>query len=188
MLPPPRHALFILGAGLLVALAIIGQGRERVTAVTVGGEESVASPSDERAAQQRKTATVTVDVAGAVRAPGVYELAATARVRDAIAAAGGVRSDAQVAGVNRASRVVDGQQILVPTRGPEQEVPEGQTPSINSSPASQLEELPGIGPTTAAAIVEDRERNGPFASVEDLDRVPGVGPGTVAQLQRAAQL
>lgn len=188
MLPPPRHALFILGAGLLVALAIIGQGRERVATVNVGGDESLAGPSDAQVVRQRKPSTVTVDVAGAVRAPGVYELETTARVRDAIAIAGGARSDAQIAGVNRAARVVDGQQILVPTHGLEDGISEVRMPSINSSPASQLEELPAIGPATAAAIVEDRERNGPFASVEDLDRVPGVGPGTVAQLQGVAQL
>jgi len=140
---------------------------------------------------------VVVHVAGAVVTPGVHELAAGARVLDAVRAAGGPDGDADLDGLNLASPLVDGQRVYVPVAG---EVDPASVPSgaadgasapahpsgpldLNTATAEQLESLPGVGPSTAAAIVDDRDRNGPFASVDDLDRVPGIGPTKLAALR-----
>ena len=138
-----------------------------------------------------------VHVAGAVARPGVYELDEWARVDDAVRAAGGPTSDADLDGLNLAAPIVDGQRVYVPVDGEidPATVPSGAiaTPAdaggasgpvdLNTATVEQLESLPGIGPATAAAIVDDRDRNGPFASVEDLDRVPGIGPAKLGALR-----
>lgn len=137
------------------------------------------------------TGGVLVDVAGHVRRPGVYRLAAGARVHEAIAAAGGARAGADLAALNRAAALVDGQQVLVAKAGAtlagDGAGGDGSVAvSINRADVAALDELPGIGPVTAARIVSEREQSGPFASVDDLDRVPGVGPGTIEALRDVA--
>ena len=137
-------------------------------------------------------ATAFVHVVGAVRAPGVVQLPAGARVADAIAAAGGAGDGADLARVNLAARVTDGQRIAVPLVG--EPLPagavtggtEGDTGGpvdLNTATAEQLEALPGIGPTLAGAIVSERERMGGFRSVDDLQRVRGIGPARFEQLR-----
>ncbi len=129
-----------------------------------------------------------VHVAGAVMRPGVYGLAPGSRVVDAIAAAGGALGSAAPDSLNLARIVCDGEQVYVPTTdeaagaaAPLQMAPGSAGPStgtlvnINTATATQLEELPGVGPATAQKIVDDREANGPFARPEDLMRVPGIG-------------
>jgi competence protein ComEA len=147
---------------------------------------------------------VVVDVVGAVRAPGVVSLAAGARIIDAVRAAGGATARADLARLNLAAKLTDGTRIAVPlvgqppppvdpaavsgtsdpASGDPAAAPTGSDAPIdvNTATADQLEALPGIGPTLAAAIVQERERNGPFRSVDDLNRVPGIGPGRLAQL------
>lgn len=125
-----------------------------------------------------------VHVVGAVRAPGVVQLPNGARVVDAIAAAGGAGEGADLGRVNLAAKVTDGQRIAVPVvgevmaSGAESGAVEdtGGPVNLNTATAKQLEELPGIGPTLAEAIVSERERAGGFKSVEDLQRVRGIGP------------
>jgi len=142
--------------------------------------------------------TVLVDVAGFVRVPGVYRLPATARVHEAIAAAGGVRRGASLTGLNRAAPLTDGQQIVVPSTTPDTHGAAGPAGaassgggaggkvSINAADAAALDALPGIGPVTAQRIVDDREANGPFGSVDELDRVSGIGPTMVESLREVA--
>lgn len=140
-----------------------------------------------------------VDVAGAVAFPSVVELPAGARVRDAIEAAGGLAPDADPSALNRAAPLSDGQQVYVPRQG-EAAPGSGGTAqagssgsgsgapavgpvNINTAGADELDALPGIGPATAQAIIEDREANGPFATVEDLMRVSGIGEKKFAKLE-----
>ncbi len=136
---------------------------------------------------------VVVHVAGAVVNPGVYELDASSRVFQAVAIAGGPTANAELAAINLAAPIVDGQRLYLPSIG---EVDPANIPSgpnalsgpvgptdLNSATAAELELLPGVGPSTAAAIVDDRERNGPFVSVDDLDRVSGIGPATLDSLR-----
>lgn len=135
-----------------------------------------------------------VHVAGAVLHPGVYELDVGSRVADAIVAAGGGVGNSAVDSLNLARILADGEQVYVPTA---EEVAAGTGPpaapgtastagasasgasadtvNINTASASDLENLPGVGPATAQKIVDDRETNGPFTRPEDLMRVPGIG-------------
>lgn len=144
------------------------------------------------------TDPVFVHIDGAVVAPGVYEMTGSLpRVNDAVMAAGGLAGDADTSALNLAAVLSDGEKIYVPRQG---EVVAGQASSgaasgsdvgasssgvinINTATAEELDSLPGIGPSTAAAIVEDRERNGPFASPEDLMRVSGIGEGKFSKLK-----
>lgn len=141
-------------------------------------------------------ADVVVYVAGAVARSGVYDLPAMARVDDAVSAAGGLAADADVDALNLAALVSDGDRIYVPRVG--QPVPavvgpqgggataagNGATASavpagpvdLNRATAEDLDALPGVGPSTAAAIIAYRDENGPFGSVDDLLDVRGIGP------------
>ena len=149
-------------------------------------------PVHDRAEDTDERAPVVVDVAGAVVAPGVYQLTKGARVEDALKAAGGIVEGADLAMINRAALLSDGQRVYIPREGEQtmlQQSPdlvgEGSTNmdasteprlvNINSATVAELDELPGVGPSTAQAIVEDREAHGPFASPEDLMRVSGIG-------------
>jgi competence protein ComEA len=112
-----------------------------------------------------------------------------ARVADAVARAGGPTRHADLAAVNLAAPLVDGQQVVVPKRAPpgaagaEGAPASGSKVSLAVATVEQLDELPGIGPVTAQKIVDWRTAHGPFASVEDLDDVPGIGPAKVEQLR-----
>ena len=142
--------------------------------------------------------TVVVDVGGAVVEPGVVELDAGSRVADAIEAAGGLAADADCTTLNQAQLLQDGQKVYVPKEG-EVELAgasadsrgqdAGQTATalvnINTATLDQLDALPGVGPATAQAIIDDREANGPFASTEDIMRVSGIGEKKFENLKDA---
>jgi competence protein ComEA len=141
-------------------------------------------------------ATVVVDVAGAVSRPGVIELDAGSRVVDAIAAAGGVTAKADVARLNLAAVLVDGERVYVPVVGEAIPVPVGgtgdassggSTPAgpvnLNTATAEELDALPGVGPTTAQAIIEWRSQHGGFSSVDQLLEVRGIGEAKLADLR-----
>jgi competence protein ComEA len=144
-----------------------------------------------------------VYVAGAVARPGVYTVAASARVVDALARAGGANGDADLLRVNLAAHVSDGEEIAVLRRGEaaptarRTAAPRGTAHrkkrrviaaaddsalDLNSASADQLAELPGLGPELAERIVEFRELNGPFGSVDELADVSGMTPGRLDRL------
>lgn len=133
-----------------------------------------------------------VDVAGAVRHPGLYRLRSGSRIDDAITLAGGPTAKAQLGAVNLAAPVADGEQIVVPGRGVAAvaaagSADAGTAPSapldLNSATLEQLENLPGIGPVTAQKILDYRQQHGAFHSVAELQGVPGIGPAHMAQLK-----
>ena len=143
---------------------------------------------------------VYVDVDGAVARPGVYRLKDGARVSQAIDAAGGLTAEADVTGLNRASKVTDGQKIYVPTVGEQQTAlaaggAEGGAATvsgagtssglvnINTASAAELQTLSGIGPSMAQSIIDERTQNGAFASVDDLMRVSGIGEKKLAKIK-----
>lgn len=131
---------------------------------------------------------IAVHVTGAVPRPGVYELAPGSRVSDALRAAGGLSPNADPAALNQAALLQDGQQLVVPERAVPSVIRVGAPGGvvlvdINKATAAELDELPGIGPTTAARIIEWREANGPFKSVDDLVEVPGIGPATLEKIR-----
>lgn len=141
-----------------------------------------------------------VDVSGAVARPGVYQLTEGSRVIDAIRKAGGPARGAVVTAINRAARLADGQQVVVPSRtgvpgGPAAASGGGGGSSDGSSaPVSlgtatseQLQQIDGIGPVTAEKIIEFRDSKGGLGSIEDLDQVSGIGPVTMESLRSALQ-
>jgi competence protein ComEA len=136
---------------------------------------------------------VVVDVAGAVQRPGVYRLPAGARVVDAIGRAGGPAGDAMLEGINRAARLADGQQVVVPARAPgggtvaAAATAEDGPISLGSATPEQLETIDGIGPVTAGKIVEYRDQHGGLSSVDQLDQVSGIGPATMESLRARLQ-
>jgi competence protein ComEA len=142
---------------------------------------------------------VVVHAAGAVVTPGVHRVAAGGRVADLLAAAGGPAVDADLDRVNLAAPLVDGQRVWFPRigeaapppvpgeGGPAPPAPDGASAAapldLNAATADQLETLPGIGPSIAAAIVEHRDRRGPFRTVDDLLDVAGIGPARLEELR-----
>ena len=134
---------------------------------------------------------VVVDVAGAVRRPGLYRLADGSRVADALRRAGGAKPKAFLEALNLAAPLVDGQQVLVPDRvaGTAAATPgagvagTGGPVSLSAATLEQLDTVPGVGPVTAQKIVEYRASHGAFRSIEALDAVPGIGPATIEELR-----
>jgi competence protein ComEA len=140
-------------------------------------------------------AGVYVHVAGAVRRPGLVRVPAASRVAAAVARAGGPTRKAELAGVNLAAPVEDGQQVVVPLAGAvpgaaaaalTAEAP-GVKPSLGSATVEQLDEIDGIGPTLAERIVEYRTENGGFGSLDELQDVEGIGEKRLETLREALQ-
>ncbi|MFZ5849329.1 MAG: helix-hairpin-helix domain-containing protein [Actinomycetota bacterium] len=138
------------------------------------------------------TGTVVVDVAGRVRRPGIVTLAAGARVVDAIEAAGGARPGVDLTPLNLARLLTDGEQIVVgvpppggvaaPAASASAPTATGALVNLNSAGQAELEELPGVGPVTAEAILQWRSEHGPFTAVDELLEVSGIGEATLAEL------
>ncbi|HUJ92068.1 MAG TPA: ComEA family DNA-binding protein [Gaiellaceae bacterium] len=181
LLTPSRRRLFAVALLLAVALVL---GLRHLHG---GGAAHVAIPPLRTAATAHATAKLlVVDVAGAVRRPGLYRLAPGTRIADALSLAGGPTTKADVNLVNLAAPLADGEQVVVPARGAAAAAG-GASPAapidLNSASAEQLDALPGIGPATAAKIVAYRQAHGPFRSVEELDGVPGIGAARIAELK-----
>jgi len=184
-----RRQLFAAAVAVAILLVLLVRH--------LGGSGSAAPavtplPGPARVARPAVAKLLVIDVAGAVRRPGLYRLRAGSRIDDAIAAAGGVTGKAQVDAVNLAAPIADGEQIVVPGRGatgaPAASSPAGgSSPSapldLNTATAEQLEALPGIGPVTAQKILDYRQAHGAFHAVAELEGVPGIGPAHMAQLK-----
>ncbi|MEA3337140.1 MAG: helix-hairpin-helix domain-containing protein [Chloroflexota bacterium] len=141
-----------------------------------------------------------VHVDGAVETPGVVQLAPGSRLQDAIAAAGGLAKEADLASLSLAVALRDGQKVYVPVAGetpppqpivemqtgenPAEETPVEMPININRASEAELQALPGIGPKTAAAILAYRDQNGPFAAVDNIVEVKGIGESTLAKLRQ----
>ena len=169
-------------AGLPLASATAG------SATVASGGSAGAPPGP---APPTTAGPLVVHVAGAVVSPGVYELAPGARVQAALEAAGGAVPGADPGALNLAAPVGDGERVYVPMVGEPVPIATGSPAvtvapgpvDLNQASAAELDGLPGIGPATAAAIVDHREQNGPFASVEDLEAVRGIGPAKLDALR-----
>jgi competence protein ComEA len=137
-------------------------------------------------------APIIVHISGSVMNPGVYALPRSSRVQDAVQAAGGLLPEADDQILNLAALLKDGERIKVPSRRPTAAAlipgsatltPGSQLININWATQAELESLPGIGPEMAKRILEYRDQNGPFESIEAIQQVSGIGPATYAQLQ-----
>src|SRR3954470_8474720 len=133
-----------------------------------------------------------VDVAGAVHRAGVYRMASGARVEDALKRAGGATPQADLSQINRAAKLEDGRQVLVPRRAPRAAAASApataaatpaQPVNLNTATLEQLDTLDGVGPATAQKILDYRQAHGGFGSVDELDQVPGIGEKRLAALR-----
>lgn len=187
--PLPVLACIVVACIVLVVLALV---RFVPTETSASQDFEAPAQAEEQAASERDfdVRQVGVDVEGAVASPGLYLVSADARVNDAVAAAGGMTSDADRQRVNLAQKVEDGMQVYVPSR---EEAPAatgttttgaGQASSsgaskgkvnLNTASAEELQTLSGIGPSLSQRIIDYRQANGPFKSVDDLRKVSGIG-------------
>ncbi|MGI9528331.1 MAG: ComEA family DNA-binding protein [Acidimicrobiia bacterium] len=158
--------------------------------VTVGGLLWFGWPSAQAPVAESPIVAVveadrlTVHVSGAVVTPGVVEVPGSARVADAVAAAGGATASAELGAMNLAAPLQDGDHIAVPSVGEANGGAEQANGiDLNTASASELEALPGVGPVLADRIVEFRDQHGRFASPEDLLDVPGIGEAKLSQFR-----
>lgn len=196
-------ALALVAAGAAV-VAAFGVWSERPRAEPVNVLPAVAvvadAPDGPPDAEPVPSGPLVVSVTGKVHNPGLVEVPDGARVADVVAAAGGPLPGADLAGVNLARHVSDGEQIAVgvppaPDAGGVQsaigssgeDAPSGGAPGgridLNRATAQQLDALPGVGPVTAERILEWRNRNGRFARVDQLREVEGIGERRFGQLR-----
>jgi len=181
---------------VLLAAAIAWYSRPRaepVAAEPVPVATGAVPP--EQATQSAGGGEVVVAVAGKVRKPGLVRLPEGARVADALTAAGGVLPGADIALLNLARKVTDGELILVgvtappgsagdaPSGGSDGGAAAGGKVNLNTATLAQLDSLPGVGPVLAQRILDHREKNGPFRTVSDLRQVDGIGDTRYEQLK-----
>ena len=195
----------VTGAAAVCVVVVGGWWVVRVPPVPV--ESTIAFTSTSVAgATSVNTMVIVVHVAGEVNTPGVYSLAAGSRMVDALDAAGGPTNRADLEVINLATPITDATQIYVPARNqtarptfrrPQPGVnggvnsgaigqadnQQGGVININRASAAELEQLPGVGPATAQAIIDYRTSNGPFATPEDLLDVKGIGPAKFASMR-----
>jgi competence protein ComEA len=213
LVPPTLRGRVAVGPAQLTVVALVVAAGLALTCwwAVRGDAEPVRAPAIEPvadsasalvdvspvAASGSASPSVTVDVAGKVRRPGIVVLDAGARVVDAIRAAGGARAGVGLGDVNLARLLVDGEQVVVGAQpapapvggttagGPSPAAPGAPgTPlvDLNTATQAELETLPEVGPVTAQAILTWRAEHGAFTSVDELLEVDGIGDATLAQL------
>jgi len=176
----------LIAAGFVALLLFLGSKLLARPQPSAGLAPPVAPPTETAAAP----AVVVVDVVGAVRRAGLYRLQQGARIADAVARAGGATARADLALINLAAPLADGEQVVVPKRGaaassaaPSAGVASSGPVHLSTATLEQLDSLPGIGPVTAQKILDYRQKHGAFTSVDELDAVPGIGPARLEQLK-----
>jgi len=196
-------AVAVLVAAVGVRYLVLSRQTQPAAAHGVVLAPVSASPPAAAVAQSAPPAPdLTVYVCGAVRAPGVVRLPAGARVTDALELAGGPTAKAELAAVNLAAPLADGQQIVVPERGQAAalaaagpaapgvqgaqsagQAGAGGLVNINTATLEELDTLDGVGPATAQKIIDYRTAHGGFKTIEEIKEVPGIGDAKFAAMQ-----
>jgi competence protein ComEA len=197
-----EHKLYVIITAIIALTAIFYFFEENKSSETnienlVPQEIQVKKDSPQPQEQIQETISIIVDVKGQVKLPGVYSSSQGERVIDVINRAGGLTEIADESQVNFAQHVEDAMVIYIPAKGEEGiSMPAGTSVSetaggssnqakinLNKADENELQNLPGIGPSKAAAILEYRETNGQFKNVEDLKNISGIGDKTFDKLK-----
>lgn len=194
-----RAQLAVYAALAVVALMLgsrwIRSGGEDASASPAAGQPFAPATGQDDSGESFETTggDLVVHVAGAVDDPGVYRMPPGSRVTDAIDRAGGPTRDATPGAINLAAPLADGQQIQVPAEsatGAAAATGASATDgpiSLGTATVEELDTIEGIGPVTAAAIIEFRDQSGGVSSIDDLDQVSGIGPTTMEALKARLQ-
>ncbi|MCI7302596.1 MAG: helix-hairpin-helix domain-containing protein [Clostridiales Family XIII bacterium] len=185
-------AIAVMLAAAFFVFVLGGNSSQEELAVSQSAQQ--ASASGEAGEEAEEPETIMVDVGGAVNTPQVVELKAESRVADAVSAAGGLKSNADTAGINQAAFLSDGEKVYIPEKGetvsglvdlPSSDGGSGAKSKVNINTATEVElqTLNGVGPATAKKIVDYRKSNGFFKKPEDLKNVNGIGDKTFEKLK-----
>lgn len=191
--PEQRRGLLVIGIGA-ITLTIFFFLSSRTEAVPVLQEKStstgpISTGTNSTAPGTSSNQVIYIDVAGKVKTPGVYQLPEGSRVIDAITIAGGVKLGVSTSHINLARKLVDGEQVLImkekfisaPTSSGRKSIFAGKV-SLNSASKAQFDSLPGIGPVIAQRIIDYRNKNGPFQTLESIQSVSGIGESIFRQI------
>lgn len=209
-----EHKIYLLAAIMIMAgtsyYYIIYQPGQKANQKLITTENTSPSKVEEKSQDEKSNQTaakqedIIVDVKGQINLPGVYPANQAERVMDVIQRAGGLTDKADKSQVNFAAHVQDEMVIYIPAIGEADTAPTNAGSSspvlsntvasasgkinINKAGESELENLPGIGPAKAKAIIQYREENGPFKAAEDLKKISGIGDKTYEKLEDAVSL
>lgn len=196
-LPTLARKVFLGLAAAIVVLAVV-LGTQSTQSQTVSSSDWLAGSApfptgSPAAAAAAPSASVLVQVVGAVKQPGVYSLPFGSRVLDAVFAAGGFDTGADQSSTNLARVVNDGEQVMIATLGVQTDGSVGfgtgsKLVNLNLADAATLDTLPGIGPTLAQRIIDYRTANGGFRSISDLGKVAGIGSSLMEKLKTLVSL
>jgi competence protein ComEA len=187
----PSRSQLLVYAAIAIAVVVLGARYLRSPGSASSG---AAAPAPALRSEEPQAGGVVVHVAGAVRQPGVYRLRAGARVDDALQRAGGPTRRADLGAVNLAAKAEDGRQVLVPEKvraaagATGAAAAPGVPLNLNTATLEQLDALTGIGPTLAQQILDFREANGGFGSIDELADVPGIGDARLASLREQVRV
>lgn len=187
--PERKHIALLIGIVLLVSLVLFLHFRNaEIEEAQVNWVDSFLEDTETGEVEQVvEPALFVIDVKGAVENPGVYELKKGSRVYEVIELAGGFLQEADEKQLNLAQLLHDEMMIYVPIKGEEgtmkADAKKDGKIAINSADAAELEQLPGIGPAKAQAIIHYRDENGFFKEIDDLLHVPGIGPKSIESLR-----
>lgn len=200
---PKKWLLLGSGASIVILITLLVGiylmvNKEPQVDTTMWEETSLTTTAEVAtdATKERAETMIYVDIKGAVKVPGIYQLKTQQRIWDALALAGGVREEADTAQVNYAQKVKDQMIIYVPKKGeamaqsletlqesaPAQQNQEEKI-NLNTATEAELQTISGIGAKKAQEIIRFRDEQGPFKTVEELKNVPGIGEKTVERLK-----
>ena len=187
-------ALVIILTSAAAFIYLYGKSETISIETSAKTRETGGSATEEKASSSD---TVFVDVSGCIKTPGVYELPYGSRIFEAIEKAGGFTKHADRALINQAETITDGMKINVPDKRDSKgsgsnsaaqgsgngASDTGTLININTAGSEELQQISGIGPVTAEKIIQYREENGAFGSVEDITNVSGIGEKTLEKMK-----